>query len=64
MTKPKKYLRKKALAERYSMTERSIDRMCRDGRLPVPIYRGRIPLWDEAELDKSDRLFAVAGQRV
>ena len=51
----KQFYRKKMVAERYGVDERTVDRMANDGRLPKPIYRGRIPLWDESELDKSDR---------
>jgi hypothetical protein len=58
-SKPTRYLRKSSVATRYDTTERSIDRMKLDGRLPPPHYRGRIPLWDEAELDACDRKFLV-----
>jgi predicted DNA-binding transcriptional regulator AlpA len=54
-SKSKKYLRKRAVAERYSIDERTVDRMARDGRLPAPIYRTRFPIWDEDALDASDR---------
>lgn len=57
--KAKKYLRKKAVAERYSVDERTDDRMAQDGRLPPPEYRGRFPLWDEDKLDASDRTAAL-----
>jgi hypothetical protein len=57
--KPKKYLRKKAVAERYSVDERTVDRMRVDGRLPPPMYRGKFPLWDEDALDASDRQAAL-----
>ena len=40
---PKKFLRKQAVAERYSIDERTVDRMKDDGRLPEPHYRGRWP---------------------
>jgi transposase len=51
-----KFLRKKAVAARYGdVSIRTIERMVDDGRLPPPTYRGRIPLWDEAKLDESDR---------
>lgn len=53
--KPKKYLRKKAVAERYSVDERTVDRMASDGRLPPPFYITKFPLWDEEALDASDR---------
>lgn len=51
----KRFLRKRQVAKRYSVHERSIDRWTKDGRLPAPQYRGTIPLWDEAPLDKADR---------
>jgi predicted DNA-binding transcriptional regulator AlpA len=63
MTKPKKFLRRRQLAERYSVHERSADRMVRDGRLPKPVYRGKTPFWDEDELDASDRACVVAESR-
>jgi predicted DNA-binding transcriptional regulator AlpA len=52
--KPKRFFRKKGLAERSGCDVRTIDRMTEDGRLPKPIYRGRFPLWVEAELDAAD----------
>jgi predicted DNA-binding transcriptional regulator AlpA len=61
--RPKQFLRKKSVAQRYDVDERTVDRMKYDGRIPPPVYRGRIPLWDSDELDESDRSFAVAGQR-
>ena len=59
MNKPKRYLRKKAVAERYSVNLRTVERMKDDGRLPPPVYRGKFPLWDETELDASDRAAAL-----
>jgi predicted DNA-binding transcriptional regulator AlpA len=56
----KKFLRKQSVAERYDIDERTVDRMKDDGRLPPPHYRGRLPMWDEDELDASDRAAAVA----
>jgi predicted site-specific integrase-resolvase len=51
-----KFFRKAQVAERYGVDERTVDRWKLDGRLPAPHhYRGRIPLWDEAELDALDR---------
>jgi predicted DNA-binding transcriptional regulator AlpA len=61
---PKHFLRKKDVAARYSVTIRTAERMVDDGRLPRPNYRGRIPLWDEAELDASDRAAALLPRRV
>jgi predicted DNA-binding transcriptional regulator AlpA len=54
-----KFLRKKAVGERYGVTLRSVERMVDDGRLPSPVYRGRMPLWREADLDESDRAAAL-----
>jgi hypothetical protein len=52
----KTYLRKQHLAARYKTTERNVDRMARDGRIRRPdLYNGRIPLWDEQDLDEDDR---------
>jgi hypothetical protein len=54
--KPKKYLRKSAVAARYSCDLRTIDRMAEDGWIPPPdVYNGRIPLWGEDRLDENDR---------
>jgi hypothetical protein len=60
--RPKRYLRKKAVAKRYgNVHERSIARMIEDGRLPPPdLYNGRFPLWDEATLDAHDREATLA----
>lgn len=55
-----KFLRKRAVADRYGITDRTVERMVDDGRLPAPIYRGRMPLWRKSELDKSDRAAALA----
>jgi len=54
--KPKKFLRKKALAERYGVHIRTIERMWRDGRIPPPEYIGQLPAWEESKLEASDRL--------
>jgi excisionase family DNA binding protein len=52
----KRFLRKRQVAERYGVHERSIDRMAEDGRLPPPHFHGgRIPRWNEDELDAWDR---------
>jgi hypothetical protein len=61
----RKYLRKQRVAERYDVDVRSVDRMSRDGRIPPPRYLpgSAIPMWDEAELDKSDRQATVTRPR-
>jgi hypothetical protein len=55
--KPKRYLRKKAVAKRYGgVNERTVPRIVADGRLPPPdLYNGRFPLWAEDTLDAHDR---------
>jgi predicted DNA-binding transcriptional regulator AlpA len=58
--KPKRFFRKRAVGERYGVNDRTVDRMAIDGRLPRPIYRGKFPLWDEDELDASDRAAALS----
>ena len=55
-----RFLRKRSVAERYGITIRTVERMTEDGRLPKPSFRGRIPLWSETQLDKSDRAAAMA----
>jgi hypothetical protein len=59
----KTYLRKQQVAARYATTVRNIDRMAIDGRIPAPAFKnGRVPLWDAAALDASDRAAAVRSQ--
>jgi predicted site-specific integrase-resolvase len=60
----KQFLRKYAVAQRYGVDVRTVERMTQDGRLPSPHYRGRIPLWDEDALTASDRAAAVAPRPV
>jgi predicted DNA-binding transcriptional regulator AlpA len=52
-------LRKKNVAKRYQLSERSVDRWSADGRLPPPTFFGRVPLWDESELDACDQKHAA-----
>jgi hypothetical protein len=55
------YLRRLDLARRYGCTDRNIDLMVRDGRLPPPtLQRGRFPLWSEDVIDAADREAAAA----
>jgi hypothetical protein len=56
----KQFLRKAAVAERYNVVTRTVERMVVDGRLPPPTYRGRIPLWLEDDLDAYDRAATLA----
>jgi predicted site-specific integrase-resolvase len=55
----KVFLRKKQVAARYNVAERTIERWSEDGRLPPPIYRGIVPLWDQSELDGQDHAAAA-----
>jgi hypothetical protein len=50
-----KFLRKRQVAQRYSITPRSVERWSADGRLPAPTYRGTIPIWSVDKLDAYDR---------
>jgi predicted DNA-binding transcriptional regulator AlpA len=59
----KTFLRKRAVADRYGVNVRTIDRWAEDGRLPPPIYRGILPLWDQAELDAQDHTAAAVARK-
>jgi hypothetical protein len=52
----KKYSRKRAVAERYGVSERTVDRWVEFGKLPAPVYLpgSRIPLFAEDGLDELD----------
>jgi predicted DNA-binding transcriptional regulator AlpA len=54
------FLRKAAVAARYGITQRTLERWVKDARLPQPTYRGKIPLWREADLEANDRAAAAA----
>lgn len=51
------YLTKQKVAERYSVTPRSVERMWRDGRLPKPVFPlgPQKPFADLAELEDAER---------
>jgi predicted DNA-binding transcriptional regulator AlpA len=49
------FLRKRQVAARYNIVTRTVDRWASDGRLPPPMWRGRVPLWDLDELEAGDR---------
>jgi hypothetical protein len=57
---PKTFLRKRQVAARYNITTRSVDRWSQDGRLPAPMFRGRVPLWDLDRLEADDLAAATA----
>jgi predicted DNA-binding transcriptional regulator AlpA len=60
--KSRRFLRKRQVAARYNVDERTVDRMAKDGRLPPYIYLpgSKLPLQDEAELDARDDTAAAA----
>jgi predicted site-specific integrase-resolvase len=58
----KTFLRKRQVAERYNVTTRTVERWAEDGRLPPPIYRGIVPLWDLSELEAQDHDAAAAAR--
>jgi excisionase family DNA binding protein len=59
----KQFLRMRDVAARYgNVSIRTVERMIEDGRLPKPHYRGRFPLFDEEELDASDRALMAAAR--
>jgi predicted DNA-binding transcriptional regulator AlpA len=57
ITKSKRYLRKAAVAARYQINVRSVERKVAAGTLPRPEYPagGRVPLWDESVLEQHER---------
>jgi predicted DNA-binding transcriptional regulator AlpA len=57
----RKYSRKSAVAARYGVSERTIDRYVQEGRLPRPVYLpgSRIPLFEETALEECERLAAA-----
>jgi hypothetical protein len=59
---PKTYLRKTQVAARYNIVTRTVDRWSEDGRLPAPIYRGKVPLWDLDRLEAGDLAAATAAR--
>jgi hypothetical protein len=59
---PKMFLRKRQVAARYNIVTRTVDRWAEDGRLPPPMWRGRVPLWDLDELEAQDHAAAAAAR--
>jgi hypothetical protein len=59
--KPKQFLRKADVAQRYGVNARTVSRMAEDGRIPPPTrMNGRIPLWSEDALDRADEAAEAA----
>jgi hypothetical protein len=46
------FLTKADLAGRLKLSERSIDRLCRAGKVPAPSYAGTRPRWLRATIDE------------
>jgi hypothetical protein len=61
----RRYLRKRQVAARYGVDERTIDRMAKDGRLPPYTYLpgSKLPLQDEGELDRLDDAAKAAARK-
>jgi hypothetical protein len=57
-------LRKRATADRYGVTTKTVDRWAADPKLgfPQPIYIGATPLWDEDQLIAFERSRARPGR--
>jgi hypothetical protein len=59
-------LRKHQVRRRYGdASDRTVDRMVRDFRIPKPDYFGnKVPFWGEAKLDQNDRVLAAQSQDI
>lgn len=54
--KPLRRWRRKALADYWGVSERTVDRMARDGRLGPPKYVGvRTPTWSDEQRESAER---------
>jgi hypothetical protein len=51
----KRRWRRKQLAEHWSVSERTVDRMKKDGRLGDPKYIGRMPSWSDEQREAAER---------
>jgi hypothetical protein len=47
--------RRKQLATHWQVDVRTVDRMCRDGRLGDPKYIGRLPTWSDEQREQAER---------
>jgi hypothetical protein len=59
---PKRWLRKRQVRARYGdITDKTVERAVRDGRIPPPEYPfgNRIPFWDEEALEAHERATAI-----
>jgi predicted DNA-binding transcriptional regulator AlpA len=57
---PRRYFRKKQVAERYGVDPRTVDRWARERKIPPPVYMpgSILPLWQEEGLDEHDERVA------
>jgi hypothetical protein len=54
--KPRRRWRRKQLAEHWSVSDRTIDRMRKDGRLGPPVgFIGKMPLWSDEQREAAER---------
>jgi hypothetical protein len=47
--------RRTALADYWGVSERTVDRMARDGRLGEPRYIGRMPTWSDEQREAAEQ---------
>ena len=48
--------RRKALADLWAVSDRTVDRMRKDGRLGDPVgYIGRFPIWSDEQREAAER---------
>jgi len=53
--KPARLLRMTQMRERYSVSERTIDRWTEGGILPPPVRLGKVRHWRETDLEETER---------
>jgi DNA-binding transcriptional MerR regulator len=56
-------LSKRLVAERYSVSQRTVDRWTETGILPAPDRINKRPYWDEAEIEQLERDRMSAAQQ-
>lgn len=54
-SKPTRKLTTRMLCERYSVTDRTVDRWVESGILPEPMRINHVRYWDEAEIEQRER---------
>ena len=53
--KPLRRWRRRELAELWSVSDRTVDRMWRDGRLGKPKFIGKFPIWSDEQREAAER---------